>query len=189
MKIALLTVLSILALYSFSQTSNYDTISLRDGTKYFGRFAGEGVTDFKFVVGGEKTVSSFFKYEVQRIAKGDGTVYWDANDKSNTIPQTEGKKITDYTVTDENLLKRFKELNNRTRQSGIYTEQSAKWGISASVLFLGGTAMALAGAFAGIPELSYTGAGIGGTGLVFLIPTFTKLKSAGSVMRERNSEE
>lgn len=145
----------------------------------------EAVTDYKFVIGNEKTVSSFFKNEVKRIVKGDGTVYWDVE---QSIQQKKELQAFEWSVDNENLLQRFKEVNNRIKQSGIYKEEAGKWGISASVMFLSGTVMALAGAFTGIPELSYTGAGIGGAGIVFLIPTFVKVKESGTVLRERNSK-
>lgn len=200
MKPLLFTILIAISFLGVSQNSNVDTIYMRDGKVYYGKFVQEAITDYKVILSGEKTVTSFFKYDVRKIVYGTGKVYWDADKVYSPNEQIEQKNLSDsisvgkneivvkeYVVNNENLLERFKELNNRTQQSGIYLQKAGKWGISASVLFLSGTAMALAGAFTGTAELSYVGAGIGGIGLIITIPSFVNVKKAGVVLWQRNN--
>jgi len=175
MKYLLSFTLCLFSFIGFAQKSNAntDTIYLKNGNSYNGVFVIEDVRTYQFLVSNEKKVSFFAKDSVLKISKGVSSI-----NSSNVL----AKETPIDSLTNENLLIEFKKLKIKTEDSGWHLKIAGGLGVTSCVFVIGGGAMVLAGVLTGKPVLTYIGAGVGGLGFVFTIPTFVNIHKAGAVL-------
>jgi hypothetical protein len=169
---------------AYSQTVSNDTMYLKDGTMYVGKFLGDVYKNYEFTPIGSKKIVTIPKESVLSItnhSKQWTTTVDDATDlKTKAIEEDNYLRVTRFdTLSFASLRLEVKKMKIQSMVAGQDLQTAGKCGIAGGVLSLGGTILSVVGAVTGEPALTYVGAGVGGTGMILNFVAFGKLIKAG----------
>ncbi len=171
---------------SNTQTVSNDTMYLKDGTMYVGKFLGDVYKNYEFTPLGSKKIVTIPKESVLSITNHSKQWTTTVDDVTSTDWKTKAVKEDNYshvtrfdTLSFESLRFEVKKMKIQSMVAGQDLQKAGKCGIAGGVLSLGGTILSVVGAVTGRPALAYVGAGVGGTGMILNFVAFGKLIKAG----------